>query len=133
MKKIQRIISEAIGGSLVAEPYEVPTHLNGRKTRVVSVRENIIKIQAHDPINFLINVMNGEPIPLHVVDEKGEVTTEYLNVPVKERVRVAMHLSNKVMPTIQLTQAVASDDEFAPAKTGFDALVDMALKRAHNG
>jgi len=133
MKKVQRIITEAINGTLVAEPYEVPDKINGRRSRVISVRENIVKIQTHDPINFLIDVMNGKPIPTHIIDESGNVHIEYDSVSTKERIRVAIHLSNKVMPTLQLTQAVSADDEMAPVRTGFDALVENALKRQRVG
>jgi hypothetical protein len=127
--KVKHAIREAMRErGLVAEPFDAPALIDGHKTRVVSVKANILKIQAHDPISFLIQVMNGDPIPCHNINAEGVVETEHWCAPLKERISVAKFLSSKVMPTMHLIKAV--DDEEAPVKSGFDALVDAALKRA---
>jgi hypothetical protein len=131
MKKVSRIISEAmVDQGLVAQPYDAPSHINGKPTKVVTVRDNIIRIQASDPIAFLMNVMDGRPLTQTFISPEGEVMQTYIDVPAKERIKAAMFLAGKLMPQMHLVQAVASGEESkVNGKTGFEALVDEALNR----
>jgi len=126
--RVHKLINEAIENrGLIAEPFSAPEQINGHKTKVISVRENIIKIQSCDPITFLIKVMNGEPLPVHYIDEKGERLTHYMPIKAQERIRAAIFLADKIMPTMHLVKAVSEDEP--PVKTGFDALVEETVNR----
>lgn len=113
---------------LVAQPYSVPDTINGKPVRVVGVRENVIKIQMYDPIEFLGRVMAGEPIPTTYIDEEGQVSKSFEIASLKERVSIAKFMANKIMPSMHVIKDLRDGDD-SPGKTGFDALVDEALKR----
>lgn len=126
--KVKRAIAEAmVGRGLVAEPYTMPEKINGKKPKLVSVKENLVRIQEHDPIDFLLRLMAGEPMKYHHIDEAGRKVTEYAPVNPKDRVRIAMYLTGKLLPQMHIVKDMNGED--SDDVDGFDALVDEAIGR----
>lgn len=126
--KVRQAIENALEDKgLIAHPYTAPEAINGKPVRVVGVRENILKIQMYDPIEFLGKVMAGEPIPSIYVDEQGVITRTFEVANLKERISIAKFMASKIMPSMHVVKDLRDED--APGKTGFDALVDEAINR----
>lgn len=126
--KVQRAIQHALEDKgLVAHPYTAPETINGKPVRVVGVRENILKIQVYDPIEFLGKVMSGQPIPSYYIDEFGKILETFEVANLNQRITIAKFMASKIMPSMHVIKDLRDDD--TPGKTGFEALVDEALNR----
>lgn len=126
--KVRQAIEQALEDKgLVAHPFTAPAAINGKPVRVVGVRENILKIQMYDPIEFLGKVMAGEAIPSVYVNEDGSTSQTFEFAPLKERIAIAKFMASKIMPTMHVVNDMRNNDD--PGKTGFDALVDEAINR----
>lgn len=130
-KIVTTVIQQAMEQKgLVAEPYTVAQRVNGKKPKVTSLRENLIRISEHDPIDFLLRIMAGENVRCKYIDGDGEEHVEFIPVPVKERISIAKFLTSKIMPQMHVVKELKDGDPDADdGKDGFEALVDEAIGR----
>jgi len=109
------------------------------KSAVVTVRDSILRIQEHaDPLGFLISVQRGDLIPVSMVDDEGNVVTQYVQASIGDRVDVAKYLANKVLPSLSVTKHVmevpdegqnAGFDPNRPGQPNFAQLVAAAAAK----
>ena len=125
--KFQRMLNDALNGEATVAPHVEVATINGKKPRLVSVHDNLVTISEHNPIDFLVKVMNGEPIPAISIDNEGNSSVEYDLPTLKVRIDIAKYLGNKLMPAMHVHKVI--DDTIEPPKTGFEALVDRAIRR----
>lgn len=125
--KLHQVVDEAINGAKDVTLTSVPATVNGQITQVVSVRENIVKIQSYDPIQFLCKVMADGMMPVSFVTEDGEVKTQYVPVHPNKRIEAAKFLAGKIMPTMQMVKVLNEGDKTAQ-DTADDAFAQMVKR-----
>lgn len=102
----ERAIRSTEAGKLIPPIVYLPRRLRGQKVRLTedhlrytvdgpTVAENHVKIQAADPVGFLIAIMNGQPIPEFRIARDGAIDVFYAVPEFDTRVKVATYLANK--------------------------------------
>jgi hypothetical protein len=102
----ERAIRATDAGKLLPPIVYLPRRLRGQKVRLTedhlrytvdapTVAENHVKIQAADPVGFLVAIMNGQPIPEFRVTANGAIDLYYAVADMDVRVKVATYLANK--------------------------------------
>lgn len=70
-----------------------------RKTPLPDVRGNLVRILSDcDPLQFLIDVVNGKAIEHHIVTEDNQVVTVHSTPNMNQRISCAKYLTNKYLP-----------------------------------
>lgn len=72
-----------------------------RHTTPPMVGDEVVRIiNECDPLQFLMDVMQGKAIETHVVDEQGLVHTEYQTPTLPQRIKIATNLVDKYIPKV---------------------------------
>jgi hypothetical protein len=105
--KLGQAIDSALGGGtntpLVYLPPGQRTQTRVNKPTKLDVKDQLIRIQHEaDPVGFLIAAMNGEAFQVHIITEGGEQISVPMQASMKDRIKIAMHLADKLMPNLNL-------------------------------
>lgn len=93
-------VAPAMRGRIVNTQYVT----NGKP---VDMQTHIIRIQDEtDPVGMLIAIANGQPIPTIRINSKGEQTTVYETLSLKDRINVIKFLSDKVLPRMSVNKKI---------------------------
>lgn len=72
-----------------------------RFTTPPMVGDEVVRIiNECDPLQFLMDVMQGKAIETHIVGEDGIIYTEYQNATLPQRISVAKELVAKYIPKV---------------------------------
>lgn len=137
----ERAIRATEAGTLMPPIVYLPRSLRRQKMMLTTdnlglsvdpptLAENHLKIQAADPVAFLIAIMHGQPIPEFRVTTQGAVEVYYNTPDMVQRIRAAEYLGHKA--TIR-TGAIKGNDNHE--KKAHDAMVARAAAAVeeHNG
>lgn len=102
----ERAIRATEAGALVPPIVYLPRSLRRQKMMMTmdnlgmtvdppTQEENHVKIQAADPVAFLIAIMHGQPIPSFHVTKDGGVEMHYEVAELQVRIRAAEYLGHK--------------------------------------
>jgi hypothetical protein len=123
-KKNHPLLEQAIERGLRGEVPDAqvyrPKKINGRPVREVAivrrqqlpdVRGEMLRILTEaDPIGFLIAVTQGMAFETHFITKTGDVVTEYEYADLKERIKVARYLTDKVIPKLAVVRHIVPED-----------------------
>lgn len=105
------------------------------------VADNVVKIiNDCDPLQFLMDVMNGCAIQHHVVDADGTIHTFFDTPSMPQRISVAKYLADKYVPKVTLSQHRHLVENYTKPedrpehggseKGSFDKMIDHAASKA---
>lgn len=116
------------------------------RTDVLDVKSNMMRIQHNaDPIGFMMEVMLGGMLPVHYIDDDGNVVTTYQQATIQQRLDISRFLANKVLPSMSLSKVIVDNkkndgqvEDHRPGQPGaptFAQIVASASARwdAHSG
>lgn len=105
-------------------------------TRVKTVQQQLIRIEHDaDPLGFLIHALHGAVFDVQIVTPEGQIITIKEQVSLKDRVKIAMFLANKQLPSMTLTKVIAPEPGSGKDGSGNSGMsfAQMVARAAHAG
>ena len=96
------------------------------RVQLREVRDILVEVQSYNPIEFLGKIMQGEPVPSKYIDEDGNEHITFLVPAMKDRVRAAQFLANKMIPTMHAHKIVNERED----NNEFDTMVERAIAKS---
>ena len=101
------------------------------KTPKPDIKGTVTRIVTEcDPIGFLMDVVNGNPIETHYISEDGEITTGHEHASLKQRIEAAKYLADKYMPKVAVVKHAHLVLDETRKDNAFDQIVNNAASRA---
>lgn len=142
------MVYEAISGKTILTPPIINlakkkggkpmTVLKVITTRTPVIKDEVLKIIADcDPIQFLCDIVNGQPLQCWIVAEDKTLIEEFESPTVQQRINAAKFLTNKYLPNAPVRHAHLhkniEDDPKAPDKRGSYAQIVSLAANAEDG